>query len=118
MIVPLLVTICIRPYSQLKEPLELYCHFWRNDVFLPDKTWSLESNSSLSKTFALASLESSEALIFGQKKILGLKFFLGKQKFGSNKNFVSKKKFGSEKICVSKYFGSQKNFVPKNKFWV
>ena len=61
-----------------------------------NKTWSSVSNSSLSKTFALASLESLNIVLteahFGSEKILGLK------KNGSKNYFGLEKNFGPEKI--------------------
>jgi len=72
-----------------------------------NKTWSLVSNSSLSKTFALGSLKpsSSEALLYHfVKKILSLKKIVAPKKILGLKNFWVEKKFGVRKFLLVQLF--------------
>ena len=60
-------------------------------VYSIDKTWSSLSNSNLSQTSALGSLESLEFFLSLQRSF-SLKFILGqKKKFGPQKSFWSEK---------------------------
>ena len=74
---------------------------------IPDKTWSLESNSSLSKPLPLPVLKASVFILF-----LVRKYFKSEKKFGSEKNFESQKNCWSKTNFGSKNFGS-KNFWSK-----
>ena len=78
-----------------------------------NKTWSLVSNSSSSKTFTLASLQS---LMF-RSSVFSLHrwCFIG-GKFGSEKMFKSEENVGREKFMVRKNFGCEKNFGLRKDF--
>ena len=68
------------------------------------------SNSNLSKTFALGSLESLKfrSSVLSLQRSFSLKFILGQKKFWV------KKKFGSEKILVPRKILGIKNFGSEN----
>ena len=62
---------------------------------LEDKTWSSVSNSNLSKSFVLGSLESLEF----RSSVLSLKRSIS-LKFGSENILVPRKILGLTKICI------------------
>ena len=81
------------PACQCSLDLDLNVFRTKIDVY---KTWSSVSNSNLSKTFALGSLESLKfrSSVLSLQRSFSLKFILGQKKFWV------KKKFGSEQILV------------------
>ena len=113
-------------YSPIRSHMLLYVSLQTTTI--QNKIWSLVSNSSLSKTFTLVSLESFKfrsypkivwlKFILGQKKNFGIKKIgpekiLIRKKFGSWKKFGSTKKFGFETN-----FASERNFGSEKKIWV
>ena len=102
-----------------------------------NKTWSSVSNSNLTKTFVLGSLESlkfwssvlslqrsfSLKLILGQNKIWVWKniwvwkYFGFEKNFGSIQNFYLKNILGLKNFKSKKCFGWKKYLVQK-QFWV
>ena len=86
-----------------------------------NKTWSLASNSCLSRTFAFRKLKVQKLWFLLPNIILGLekmspKFIFGQKKILVLKKIQVKKKFGLGKILVGKNFGSEKNFWTKKNF--
>ena len=117
-------------YNSSLKALEVH-----NCENIKNKTWSLGSNSSLSKTFALASLKSSDTLFspskdcfhwssfwlrknFESKKVLGLNNLGSENSFGSEIFFGMdpKKNLGLKKMLIQNGFWIRKNFRSKN-FW-
>ena len=99
---------------------------WTITLTLPvDKTWYSVSNSRLSKTFVLGSLQNLKfrTSVSSLQRSFSLKFILGQTKFGVWTNFGFQKNVGKKKTLCLKKFRSQKVFGQKNilgpkKFWV
>ena len=111
---------------QLQEKVNSFCllYFCGNGKTMNYKTWSSVSNSNLSKTFALGSLEilKFRSSVLSLQRSFSLKIILGQKKFWVKKNLCLKKfcireKFGHKKLWVWNLFRSNKFFVLK-KFWV
>ena len=90
-----------------------------------DKTWSLVSNSSLSKTFALGSLESlkfrSSFLVWKiqvSRKILGLKALCVWKNFWTEKMLGPKKNLCLKKLLYLKFFLGPNRIFGKKKMMV
>ena len=139
------VKVKVRRSSSTLQVTRLHCctqGIFLNSSYTPwdkiiNKTWSSVSNSSLSKTFALSSLQNlkfrtsvsslqrsfSLKFIFGQTKFLGLKRFwfpekcLAKKKPCVWKNSRSQKVSGRKKILgPKKILGLKKNSWSKKNF--
>ena len=81
-----------------------------------NKTWSLVSNSSLSKTFArcqFKKLRVQKLCFLPPKIVLGLKKSESINYFGSEKNVGPEKNLGPKKFWIRKKFGSGINLAPK-----
>ena len=79
--------------------------------FFNNKTWSVVSNSSLSKTCALCQFRKLKVYFLPPNIILGLKKMSPKYYFGSEKIWSGKKLWSKKKFGVQKNFGSELNFV-------
>ena len=84
------------------------------------KTWSQVSNSSYSKIFVLASLDSLKyrSYVFSLQRSSFMKFMKSKKILGQKKNFGPKKIMGQKKTSGSKKnLGLKKDFGSKKIFY-
>ena len=90
--------------------------WWKYNKKFGYKTWSSVSNSSISKTFALGSLESIKfrSSISSLQRSFSLRLILGQKQFWVWKKFWVRNFFlDLTNFRLTKFFGLQKCLVPK-----